>query len=511
MCRSFRDCVLISSYIEIKKYQMSYRYGNRVQMTFLPDSIEDYISTEDPVRVYDAFIDALDLAQLGIELDENALGNSAYDPVTMLKILVYGYSYGWRSSRKLERALHHNMSFIWLSGGLKPDHKTISNFRKTHIGTLKSVLTQCARMCVRLGLIEGNTLFVDGTKLRANAGKSETRSIEAWKKYQRAVEHNIEELIAESQKLDEQETESLVAINKELRNKEKLKVKIAELIKEVDNSDSPQQGQNKVNGTDPDCRLMKGRQGSHTGYNAQIVTDDSNGLIVSGDVTASNNDLNQLANQIKQADKVLQQPSKNVCADAGYSSLNDLVPLVRAGKTVVVPSNKQAQKSPKDNPFGPEAFRYHEDTDTYTCPTGRISQSGRYRESGNRFGYRMAASDCLSCRFFGICTTAKSGRRIYRPLNQKTKEKLEAIYESESGQQIYTRRKARVEHPFGHIKHNLGVNAFLLRGINGVKAEFSLLSTAFNLSRMITIMGGVKPLIEKMKLPISQKRLLASE
>ncbi len=205
-------------------------------------------------------------------------------------------------------------------------------------------------MCVKLGLIEGNTLFVDGTKLRANAGKSETRNIEAWKKYQKAVEHNVEELIAESQKLDEQETESLVAINKELRNKEKLKTKIAELIKEVDSRDSPQEGQNKINGTDPDCRLMKGRQGTHAGYNAQIVTDDSNGLIVSGDVTASNNDLNQLEKQIKQADETLQHPSKNVCADAGYSSLDDLVPLVKAGKTVVVPNKKQAQKPPEDTP-----------------------------------------------------------------------------------------------------------------------------------------------------------------
>ncbi len=478
---------------------MSYRYGNRDQITFLPDSIEDYVNAEDPVRVYDAFIDALDLKKLGVKLNDRGVGNSAYDPVTMLKILVYGYSYGWRSSRKLERALHHNMSFIWLSGGLKPDHKTISNFRKAHLSTLKSVLTQCARMCVKLGLIEGNTLFVDGTKLRANAGKSETRNIEVWKKYQKAVEHNIEELIAESQKLDEQETESLVAINKELRNKEKLKTKIAELIKEVDSRDSPQEGQNKINGTDPDCRLMKGRQGTHAGYNAQIVTDDSNGLIVSGDVTASNNDLNQLEKQIKQADETLQHPSKNVCADAGYSSLDDLVPLVKAGKTVVVPNKKQAQKPPKDTPFGPEAFSYDEDANTHKCPAGQVSKPGYYSKSMNKFVYKMHASDCLSCRFFGVCTKSKSGRRICKPFNQKTKEKLEAIYESESGQQIYTRRKARVEHPFGHIKHNLGVSAFLLRGIDGVKAELSLLSTAFNLTRMITIIGGVKPLIDKIK------------
>jgi len=474
---------------------MSYRYGDRNQITFLPDSIEDYVSAEDPVRVYDAFIDALDLKTLGITLNDRAVGNSAYDPVAMLKILVYGYSYGWRSSRKLERALHHNMSFIWLSGGLKPDHKTISHFRKTHLEVLKSVLVECARMCVKLGLIEGNTLFVDGSKVRANAGKGETKGIDAWKKYKQIVERQIDQLMQEAQNLDDQEVESLVAIDKSLRSKEKLKEKIANLLKEEDDD----QSQGPVNGTDPDSRIMKGRQGSHSSYNTQVVTDEKHGLIVSSDVTSSNNDLNQLSKQINQADQALQKPSDTVCADAGYSSLDDIAPLVEQGKQVVVPSNKQVQKNAVDNPFAPENFNYDEETDTYTCPNGKVSYKGIYRQDGNRFGYRMPSSICRSCQFYGVCTKAKTGRRIYRPFNHKIKEKLEKLYESDTGQAVYQKRKARVEHPFGYIKHNLGVNAFLLRGLEGVKAEYSLLSTAFNLTRMITIMGGVKPLLEHIR------------
>ena len=104
---------------------MAYKYGTRKQITFLPDSIEKYVSEDDPVRVYDAFIDAINLNELGLEINSSNVGNSSYDPVAMLKVLVYGYSYGWRSSRKLERALYHNLSFIWLAGGLKPDHKTM--------------------------------------------------------------------------------------------------------------------------------------------------------------------------------------------------------------------------------------------------------------------------------------------------------------------------------------------------------------------------------------------------
>ena len=146
---------------------MAYRIGNREQVMLLPPTIEDYVGEDDPVRAYDAFVEALNLEQLGIENEEVKVGNSAYDPKTMLKILVYGYSYGWRSSRKLERALHHNLSFIWLTGGMKPDHKTIAKFRRDNLAALKKVLRQCVRLCIDLKLIEGNTLFIDGSKIRA--------------------------------------------------------------------------------------------------------------------------------------------------------------------------------------------------------------------------------------------------------------------------------------------------------------------------------------------------------
>ncbi|MEP1487337.1 MAG: transposase [Algibacter sp.] len=186
------------------------------------------------------------------------VGNSSYDPVIMLKILVYSYSYGCRSSIKIERALHHNMSFIWLSGGLKPDHKTISVFRKTNLKALKQVLVQCARLCLKLGMIEGNALFTDGSKFRANAGNRETRSLEKWERYQKHVEARIEELLKEAESKDTTESESLISINKALKSKKKIKTKIAAILKDFK--------EERVNGTDPVCRIMKGRQGSHAGF-----------------------------------------------------------------------------------------------------------------------------------------------------------------------------------------------------------------------------------------------------
>ena len=191
---------------------MSYKTGNRDQITFLPDSIDQYVIDDDPVRAYDAFVDCIKLEEIGITLNHNAVGNSAYDPVAMLKVLVYSYSYGWRSSRKIERALHHNMSFIWLVGGLKPDHKTISEFRKANLKALKKVLVQCARLCLKLKMIEGNTLFTDGSKFRANAGNRETRSLGKWKRYEKHVEARIEKLLKEAETKDNTESESLISL-----------------------------------------------------------------------------------------------------------------------------------------------------------------------------------------------------------------------------------------------------------------------------------------------------------
>src|SRR5690606_30211027 len=158
------------------------------------------------VRVYDTFIDCLDFEGLGIAMNSNAVGNSSYNPKTMLKILVYSYSYGWRSSRKIERALHHNLSFMWLSGGLKPAFKTIANFRKNNKESLKEVLVHCARLAMKLNLIEGNTLFTDGSKFRANAGNRESKSLETWTNYKSHIEANIIRLLEESNSIDEADT-----------------------------------------------------------------------------------------------------------------------------------------------------------------------------------------------------------------------------------------------------------------------------------------------------------------
>jgi transposase len=277
---------------------MAYRYGNRNQIRLLPESMEDYIAPDDPVRAYDAFVEALDFRELGITLDPHKVGNSEYHPHAMLKLLVYGYSYGTRSSRKLERACHHNLSFIWLTSGLKPDHKTIAEYRRKNKEALAKVLKQCAKICIKLNLIEGNTLFVDGTKIRANASIKNTWTREKAQKALKHIDKRIKDILTQCDAIDEAEQGSLVTMDKELKDQKTLKSKIKGILQELKEEES-------FNTTDPECTRIKKGKNFYVGFNFQSTVDNKEGLILSTDVVNEANDVNQFASQINKANEIL--------------------------------------------------------------------------------------------------------------------------------------------------------------------------------------------------------------
>ena len=473
---------------------MSYRCGNRHQMIMLPQSIEEYVAADDPVRAYDAFVDTLDFKALGIDINPHQVGNSQYDPKAMLKLLIYGYSYGVKSSRKLERQTHHNLAFIWLMGGLKPDHKTIAEFRRRNKNSIIKVLKQCARMCIKLDLIAGNILFVDGTKIRANASANRTHDKKWYQQQLKEVDQRIEQLMQECEGADQQEQQldSYVAMNKTLSKTEALKSRIQKVLSEFENSE-----RQKINQTDPDCANMRSVQGKHASYNMQSVVDEKNGLIVHAEVVNDPCDLKQFARQINQSNDVLSKPCKSACADAGYADANELEKIDAQQIDVIVPSIRQVQRKVPE-PFNKKAFKYDKEQDCYYCSEGqKLKLSTIEKKTG---GKRYLITDknlCFNCRHWGICTTSKNGRKTFRSHNEDLIEKFETKYNSENAKEIYAKRKDRVEHPFGHIKRNLKTDSFLMRGRDGVQAETSLLATCFNLVRMMGILG-VKGLIHKM-------------
>jgi transposase len=460
---------------------MAYLRGEREQTQLFPASLEEYVGAEDPVRVYDAFVEQLELSDLGIVWDEEQVGPPEFDPRAMLKVLVYGYSYGIRSSRKLERALHHNVSFMWLTGGLKPDHKTIARFRRDHRDGLTRVLKQCVRLCLKLGLIEGNTLFVDGTKMRANAGMRASWSKERGERTLKEAEKRIEAILRECETVDaaESENDSLVRVPGDLSEAKALREKVKEILKELGS-------QPVVNTTDPDCRHMQGRQGTHAGYNMQSVVDDQHGLIVQSDVVNDSNDRHQLAAQTRAADDTLGKPCETVCADAGYDHNAEWKTLEDQGTAVVVKPNDQKPSGP----FTKDQFHFDAARDCYVCPAGEVlSYRSTVAKTQHRIYRTASASICRGCVSKSACTKDMLGRTIARVPFEEVRPVVQARYESPAGQALYARRQQKVEHPFGHIKRNLGVQSFLLRGFSGVRAEAALFATCFNIARMMTLLG----------------------
>jgi len=472
---------------------MAFRQSERSQQMFLPRSIEEYVPQDDPVRAYDAFVDTLDWRALGIVADEHQAGCPAYHPKTMLKILVYGYSYGIRSSRKLERALHHNLSFLWIAGGLKPDFKTISLFRRNNLEALKDVLKHCARLCIKLDVIAGNTLFVDGSKFRANAGISHSCTAEQCARQIEQIDQRIDEILSECERLDTQEAkeDSMVHLQQGLTEQQSRKERIEAAVQQLKEQDLQ-----RVNTTDPDCARMHGRQGSHAGFNSQIVADDRHGLIVHSDVVNDNNDRKQFARQIQAAQEITGKVPNAAGADCGYYSGPELEQMAGVATTVLVPARGQAHPS-KLKPFAKGRFTYLADENVYVCPAGHRLTCRRTCEDRHWREYQLDGGTCCACEHYKECTRGRNGRKIVRYFNEDLRDRLRQQFEQPANQEIYQRRKQKVELPFGHIKRNLGADHFLLRGLAGVRAEMSLLASCFNMSRLISLFG-VAGLIAKL-------------
>jgi transposase len=474
---------------------MAIREGHREQMQLLPPSIEEYVTGEAPVRVYDAFVEAIDMEKLGIAIDPTREGNPCYDPKAMLKLLIYGYSYGVRSSRKLERETHYNLSFIWLMGGLRPDHKTIAEFRRKNKEALRQALIQSVRLCLNLDLIAGNVLFVDGSKIRGNASIKNTWDEKKCQQVLEKAEKRIAQALDEAETLDAEEAgqPSLVEVSKKLEDGRNLKRQVEEIMAELGRGDKK-----NLNTVDKDCVRVNNFQGSGAGYNGQVVVDDRHGLIVSCDAVAANNDLGQFSVQIEQAREVLGKPPETAVADSGYAFIEDLSKIDEQQIQIIVPTQRLA--SGRDTgEFDKRNFHYDKEADCYYCPLGhKLAYHGLNRKRFGRVYIIEKDDNCLSCINYGKCTRAKKGRTIIRLGHEELQERLEREHQLDHIQAIYKRRQEKVELVFGHIKRNLGVSSFLLRGFSGVRAEMAVLSLCFNIRRMITLLGQ-EELIKKLR------------
>lgn len=462
---------------------MSYVEGaSREQVVLFPTAIDDYIEADNPVRFMEAFVNQLELGELGFSKAEaKERGRPAYDPRDLLKLYLYGYVNEVSSSRKLERETIRNVEVMWLLRRLTPDHKTIANFRKDNGAVLPKVFREFSKVCRQLNLFGAELVGIDGSKFRASNGKDRNFNQKKLQQRLQWIEEKIGRYLAALAAADEADGEAPAVSAQQLQEQ------IAALQERKTEYEGLQQqlaasGAKQISLTDADARLMKGRQGQHVSYNVQIAVDSKHKLIADFAVTNEANDVNCLAALAQGAQAELEVKELKVCADRGYYNTAEIKKCEEAG--IEVHMDRPERPTPPDI-FPLAQFSYDETEDVYFCP------------AGERLKFRMVDKDkqarcywteaCRRCPLKSQCTSGKGPRKIKRPLGQDAADRM--LRRVSANRQLLQLRKQLVEHPFGTIKRQMRRDHFLLRGQVKVTGETSLTLFAYNFKRVIKLVG----------------------
>src|SRR5947209_3247725 len=466
---------------------------DRGQSTLLPECVEDWISADNPVRVIDVFVDGLDLGEMAFEgIDPAATGRPAYHPSVLLKLYIYGYLNRVQSSRRLEREAGRNLEVLWLLGRLAPDHKTIADFRKDNGVALRKVCARFVELCREMGLLATRSVAIDGSKFKAvnNRDKNFTRAKVERRRAQ--LEESVGRYLSQLDTADRQEpTEALVA--KVTRLKEKLttlKEQMSKLARyETQMLASPDQ---QISLTDPDSRSMatSGRGSGVVGYNVQVAVDTEHHLIVTHEVTNTGSDRSQLANMATQAKAVLGADHLDAVADRGYFNSPEILACEQAHITVTLPK-PMTSGAKSEGRFGKQDFVYLATEDVYRCPAGEKLTYRFTREEAGKTVHRYWTTACPRCPLKAQCTPGAQ-RRITRWEHEHL---LEAVQQRlDANPQAMRVRRETAEHPFGTLKMRMRATHFLMKRLPKVATEMALHVLAYNLTRVMNIIG-VKPLL----------------
>ena len=477
---------------------MSYVQGlSRDETMLLPASVDDYVSDENPVRALDAFVDSLDLQEIGFELrDEEVVGRPGYHPATLLKLYLWGYFNRVRSSRQLEKACTENLNVIWLTGNLRPDHSTISDFRKHHPQALQQIFREFNLLCIKLGLFGKELIGIDGAFVKAVNGKARSYTKTKITKLLETINESITsylEQLESTDKLDNEtgstaeESSNSEALRDKIDRMEERRKELGELLKKCGDSETGQ-----VNLTDPDSRQLR-KKGQHTvGYNVQSAVDDKHHLVASCEVTQDPTDMHQLDRMAQQAKDDMgldDDETIKALADKGYCCPAEISACQKHNTETFVPVPKTQPAG--DGTVKDEDFLYQPESDTYRCPQGKVlpRKADDVRDTGNSFQVYYEAKQCRDCPLLGRCTKGK-----YRKFKVSIhKEAMDGLRErNRANPKLYAKRRALAEHPFGTIKE-WGAD-LLCRGLELAKAETRLSFWAYNFKRVINVLG-VKNLI----------------
>jgi transposase len=468
---------------------------DRHQATLFPERLDDYIAEDSPVRVIDVFIDGLDVSGLGFKTVAEVTGRPGYHPKTLLKLYIYGYLNRIQSSRRLEREAQRNVELMWLTGRLAPDFKTVADFRKDNGEAIRLVCREFVMLCKKLELFTDAFVAIDGSKFKAVNNRDRNFTKAKLKRRLQQIDESIERYLGQIASADRQETAVAKAKTERLENKiATLKQEMARLKKlEVRLLEAPDQ---QISLTDPDARSIatSGRGTGMVGYNVQAAVDAKHHLIVAHEVTNIGHDRTQLASMSKRAKEAIGTESLEVVADRGYFKGEELRACEQANIITFLPKPQTSGNMAKGL-FGKRDFIYDAEADEYTCPDGQRLVYHFTREEKGQVIRRYWSSHCPHCALKPQCTTGVY-RRVSRWEHEAVIEAAEQRLDKEPERMRV--RRSTVEHPFGTLKAWMGYNHFLTRTLPRVSTEMSLHVLAYNLKRLIAIMG-VRPLIAAMQ------------
>jgi transposase len=467
---------------------------DRRQATLLPDSLEDYVTEDNPVRVIEVFIDELDLGALGFAgVVPEATGRPAYHPATLLKIYLYGYLNRIQSSRRLERETQRNIELMWLTGRLMPDFKTIADFRRDNGPAIRAACAQFDVLCRQFNLFPRAVVAIDGSKFKAVNNRDKNFTVTKVAKRVEQVEASIARYLAALDRADRQDGD--VAEAKTARLKDKIDglrrqmQSLKEMGKQVETSPDKQ-----VSQTDPDARSMatSGKGTGIVGYNVQIAVDAEHHLIVAHEVTNIGSDRAQLVSMGHKARGATGCGEVTVLADRGYYNGDEVLACEDTGIVPCIPKT-QTSGNAKRGLFTVADFIYDAENDRYTCPAGKFLTRGKVRSDrrDNIDHYRNLTA-CLTCVLKPRCTPDKI-KRLKRWEHEGILDTMQARLDRMPDAMAI--RRQTVEHPFGTLKAWMGSTHFLTKTLEKVRTEMSLQILAYNMKRMINIFG-VRPLLK---------------
>jgi transposase len=463
---------------------------DRDQATLFPERLDDYVSDDNPARAIDAFVDALDLSALGFDVVPEATGRPGYHPATMLKIYVYGYLNQIQSSRRLERECGRNVELIWLTGSLKPDFKTIADFRKDNGPAIRNVCRQFVALCRDINLLDSASVAIDGSKFKAVNAKAKNFTREKLRKRFREIDERVGRYLSELDRADDVHSATGIPVSE--AQVQRIIDRTAWLKKEADKlaaiqTEMDRTGADQISETDPDARSMAitSRHPRIIGYNVQSAVDTEHHLIVAHEVINVGSDRNALSVMANQARDALGVEKLDVVADKGYYKGEEIVTCEDDDITVTLPKPKTSNAK-ADGRFDRSAFIYDVEKNIYVCPAGQHLTYRMTRKERGKILHRYWTTACETCPVKHHCTPSKE-RRISRWEREDVLERVQKRLE-DNPDKMATRRET-AEHPFGTIKAWMGATHFKMRTLKRVATEMALHVLAYNMKRVIAIIG----------------------